>query len=294
MQGKLPATSLGVTASLVTYRNPARQIERLIRSLHGSRALLRVAVFDNSPDDSLRSVVDATGALYLRARSNMGFGAGHNRAIHSLLKLGAAYHLVINPDIECHPDVIDALYEFMEGNPEIGLVMPRILNPDGTQQPLCKLLPSPFDLFARRFLGRMGASFFRKQHARYHLQNLDMQQPREIPCLSGCFMFLRRAAIEKAGLFDERFFMYMEDVDLCRRIGQRFKTALYPNVAVRHEYAKGSYKDPKLLAYHMHSAIRYFSKWGWIFDADRKLRNQRTSAIGAAGERRRDSGQRVA
>jgi hypothetical protein len=294
VQRKVPALSPHrLTASLVTYKNSPHQIERLLRSLRASRALVQIAVFDNSPDESLRSIVNATGALYLRTRKNMGFGAGHNHAIRSL-EFVAPYHLVINPDIECHPDVIDSLREFMESHPEIGLVMPRILNPDGTQQHLCKMLPSPLDLFARRFLGRAGASVFRQQHARYHLQHLDLHQPREVPCLSGCFMFLRRAAIEQTGFFDERFFMYMEDVDLCRRIGERYKTALYPNVAVRHEYAKGSYKDLKLLAYHLQSAVRYFSKWGWFFDTERKLRNQRTSAIAAAIDHNNEGSQRVA
>lgn len=284
---------LGATASLVTFRNSARQIERLLRSLHASRTVVQVVVFDNSPDESLRNVVTAAGALYLRNGKNTGFGAGHNHAIRAL-EFAAPYHLVINPDIECSPDVIDSLRDFMECHPEIGLVMPRILNPDGTPQQLCKLLPSPLDLFARRFLGRAGATVFRQQHARYQLQHLDLHQPREVPCLSGCFMFLRRAAMEQAGLFDERFFMYMEDVDLCRRIGERYKTALYPNVAVRHEYAKGSYKDVKLLAYHLQSAVRYFSKWGWFFDGERNVRNQRTTAIAVAIERSHTGDERVA
>ena len=107
-------------------------------------------------------------------------------------------------------------------------------------------------------------------------------------------MFLRRASIEQTGLFDERFFMYMEDVDLCRRIGERYKTAVYPYVAVQHEYAKGSYKDLKLLAYHLQSAVLYFSKWGWFFDTDRKLRNQRTDAIAATVKLSHDDSQRVA
>lgn len=264
---------------MVTYKNPPAQIEGLIRSLQGSSVLRAVAVFDNSPDDSLRAAVIAAGAQYLRCRKNIGFGAGHNRAFAALAPLGATYHLIVNPDIDCAPHAIAALLQFMEEHPEIGLAMPRILNSDGTEQHLCKQFPSPIDLFVRRFLGRFEASLFSGRRARYHLRHLDLNQPREIPCLSGCFMFLRRAAMEQAGLFDERYFLYMEDVDFCRRIGAQSKTALCPSVAVHHAYARGSYKDLRLLGYHLHSAFLYFSKWGWFFDTERKLRNQRTAII---------------
>lgn len=97
----------------------------------------------------------------------------------------------------------------------------------------------------------------------------------EVPILSGCFMFVRMDVIGKVGLFDERFFMYSEDVDLCRRIGEISKTVFYPNVAVFHEYEKGSYKNKKLLKYHIRSTIKYFNKWGWIFDRKRADANKK-------------------
>jgi GT2 family glycosyltransferase len=76
------------------------------------------------------------------------------------------------------------------------------------------------------------------------------------------------------GLFDERFFMYMEDVDLCRRIGEVSKTLFYPDVSIYHDYGKGSYRDANLLKHHLRTAFRYFQKWGWVNDRDRELRNQ--------------------
>lgn len=79
---------------------------------------------------------------------------------------------------------------------------------------------------------------------------------------------------KKVGGFDERFFMYSEDVDLCRRIGEVSKTMFYPMASVYHGYEKGSYKSWKLLKYHICSAIQYFNKWGWVFDKKRILRNK--------------------
>jgi len=86
-------------------------------------------------------------------------------------------------------------------------------------------------------------------------------------------MFLRTRALEEVGLFDERFFMYLEDVDLCRRIRRGWDTVLYPHVQVFHEYARGSYTDPVLRRHHIVSAIRYFNKWGWLFDEERNAFN---------------------
>lgn len=91
-----------------------------------------------------------------------------------------------------------------------------------------------------------------------------------VPYLSGCFMFLRVSVLKEVGLFDERYFMYLEDTDLSRRIHKKYKTIYYPFVHIIHEYSKGSYKNIKLLIYHIHSAIKYFNKWGWIFDKERR------------------------
>ncbi len=97
----------------------------------------------------------------------------------------------------------------------------------------------------------------------------------EVPSLSGCFMFMRVSVLrEIGGGFDERYFMYAEDLDLCRRIGEVSKTMFFPKVSVVHEYEKGSYKNKKLLKYHITSVIKYFNKWGWLFDSKRKEKNQ--------------------
>ena len=88
-------------------------------------------------------------------------------------------------------------------------------------------------------------------------------------------MFIRTSLLEKVGMFDENIFMYMEDFDLCRRIRKTGKKLMYyPKVTVYHKFEKGSFKNKKLLQYHMKSALYYFNKWGWIIDKERKSVNK--------------------
>jgi GT2 family glycosyltransferase len=272
------AGSLDVVASLVLYNTRPEEIEEVAKCLRSAPVKLAIVAVDNSRKDDLRQSVEASGISYIWAGSNLGFGAAQNIALRQTVN-HAKYRLVINSDVSFGEDVIPRLYRFMEDHPEVGLVMPRIMNLDGTEQRLCKLLPSPVDLLVRRFFGLPGKLLFKKRWAQYEMETFDLSVIREVPSLSGCFMFIRSSALQETGLFDERFFMYMEDVDLCRRIGQSSKTVFYPLVSVVHGYAKGSYRNRKLFLYHVESAIQYFSKWGWFCDYERRDMNKRTSRM---------------
>lgn len=267
-----------VAVSIVSYRQPADEIAALLHSVAASERRLHVTVFDNSPDSGLRGVVEAAGAEYIHSTGNVGFGNGHNVAVQRMLGK-AKYFAILNPDVSFRGDVLGDLFCFMEKHPDVGQVMPAIRNPDGSEQRLAKRLPSPSDLLLRRFLGPLGARLAPERWARYETRDLDLSVPREIPCLSGCFMFLRGSVLQQVGLFDQRYFLYMEDVDLCRRIGDVSKTVLLPSVAVTHGYHKGSYKNLRLLWLHVRSAVQYFSKWGWFSDPERDARNERTGRV---------------
>ena len=86
-------------------------------------------------------------------------------------------------------------------------------------------------------------------------------------------MLLRRESFERVGGFDERFFMYFEDLDLTRRIHELYRTVYYPDVTIVHRHEKGSYKSLRLLYCGLESAVRYFNKWGWVSDRDRSRIN---------------------
>jgi GT2 family glycosyltransferase len=265
---------LQVSGSIVAFKNSSAQIASAIRSFLSSSISLNVTVIDNSPTDNLRQVVAEAGAEYCFNGRNVGFGAGHNVAIRKYSGV-SEYHLILNPDVSFGPDVLPALYQFMQCNPDVGLVMPRVLYPSGEEQVLSKLLPTPLDLLIRRFGGPLGRSLFRAKMDRYLLNGVDLTRPRVVPSLSGCCMMVRTSIFQTKGVFDERYFMYMEDVDLCRRIGEVSKTMYFPDVHVFHEYQKGSYHNWLLTKYHISSAWNYFGKWGWFIDKTRDELNRK-------------------
>lgn len=273
MKRKLPESSPAIRASIVLYNSDPEQVRAAVQSCLWSSTPVELTVIDNSPSQKFEALVVEMGAAYLPSKRNLGFGAGHNLALQNSLR-NSRYHVVLNPDVRFGPEVLGHLRRFMDENPEAGLVMPQVLYPDQQPQLLCKRLPAPMDLVVRRFGGDSLQRLFQERLNRYLLQDVDLTVPRMVPALSGCFMFLRTSVLQRVGLFDERFFMYMEDVDLCRRIGEVSKTMFYPDVSIYHDYGKGSYRDANLLKHHLKSAFRYFQKWGWVNDRDRELRNQ--------------------
>ncbi len=246
-----------------------------VRSFLQSTANSILYLIDNSPADDARNLISDPRIIYIFNNQNLGFGAGHNVALKEAMKSSAKYHLVLNPDVYFDQNVISDLYRFMEGDHSIGLTMPKVLYPDGRLQPLCRLLPNPSMLFLRRFF-RFHKKLLEKQNLAHELHFSGYNKIMDVPFLSGCFMFLRLDALRQVGLFDERIFLYTEDMDLSRRIHQQFRTVFYPHATIYHHHQRGSYHNIHLLFYNIKSAIRYFNKWGWFFDRERKQINQRT------------------
>lgn len=269
-----------IAISIVTYRTDIESLTVCLNSLQAIQLPFLCYVLDNASDPAVRDCcsrfaagLPGMGRLEYLSQRNIGYGRAHNVAItRSLAILSCRYHIAMNPDIAFKPGTVEGLRAFMDSHPACGAVMPKIRYPDGSLQHLCKLLPSPGHLFARRFLPAMAAQY----DAVYTLQSADYGCVFECPCLSGCFMMLRTDALRRVGLFDERFFLYFEDVDLVRRIGGLYQTLYCPVSEVTHTYQKGSYSNLKLLWYHLRSAVRYFNKWGWFADAQRTQANRRT------------------
>jgi len=266
-----------INVSIVLFKNDQDLVKKAIYSCVNSVLINRIYLIDNSPTDILSCLANLDSRIeYIFNNANLGFGKAHNIALKRSIEENIPYHLVLNPDVYFEGGVLEELYNFMESDPDVGLVMPKVLYPDGTLQYLCKLLPTPLDLFGRRFLN-FGPfrKIVEKRNEIYELRFTGYDKIMEVPYLSGCFMFIRTEVLKKVGLFDEKFFMYLEDTDLSRRIHRVAKTVYYPYVYIYHEYGKGSYKSLKLLYYHIKSAIKYFNKYGWFFDKEREEINRK-------------------
>jgi GT2 family glycosyltransferase len=266
-----------INVSIVLFKNDQDLVKKAIYSCVNSVLINRIYLIDNSPTDILSCLASLDSKIeYIFNNANLGFGKAHNIALKISIEENIPYHLVLNPDVYFEGGVLEELYNFMENNPDVGLVMPKVLYPDGTIQYLCKLLPTPLDLVGRRFLD-FGPfrKIVEKRNEIYELRFTGYDKIMEVPYLSGCFMFIRTEVLKKVGLFDESFFMYLEDTDLSRRIHRVAKTVYYPYVYIYHEYGRGSYKSLKLLYYHIKSAIKYFNKYGWFFDKEREEINRK-------------------
>jgi GT2 family glycosyltransferase len=261
-----------LSSSIVLYNTPKAEIVRLLDCIEKSSIDI-VYIIDNSSNDNFRFLEEQNKKVRYIPNRNLGYGTSHNIALHEAIDKGSDFHLILNPDIRVSPESISVLLSYMEKHDDVVYILPKVIYPDGTIQYLCKLLPTPFDLIFRRFIPN--TKFTQKLSDRYILRNSGYNKIINPPCLSGCFMFLRMSTIKENNIFfDERFFMYCEDFDFIRRLHRVGKTIFYSDVSIIHDHAKESYKSKKMLIEHIKSAIKYFNKWGWFFDKERKLMNK--------------------
>lgn len=265
-----------LNGSIVLYHTDENIAARAIKSFLQSNLSRTLFLIDNSKKDGLRKLEKLDSRIkYIFTGKNLGYGKAHNIALKRSIESNVKYHLILNPDVYFEKGVLEKLYEFMEANSDVGLVMPKVLYPDGSLQYLCKLLPTPFDLFRRRLLNfDVFKKLNEKRNFIFELRFTEYKEIMDVPFLSGCFMFIRTEVLKQIGIFDERFFLYLDDTDLSRRIHKISRTVFYPYVHIYHEWGRGSYKSFKLLFYHIKDAFSYFNKWGWVFDKERVLINR--------------------
>lgn len=265
-----------LTASVVIYHSQKEEIKSLLKSVQESNCVKRLYIIDNASTDENRVFFESSSLSSIVEyipHENTGYGSSHNIALQKAIEEGSDYHVVLNPDIYFESNVLSELVHYMDINTDVGYILPKVTYPNGELQYLCKLLPTPFDLIFRRFLPK--TKFIVRHNERYELRHSGYNKIINPPCLSGCFMFMRLSTLRENNIFfDERFFMYCEDFDLMRRIHRVAKTVYYPNVTVVHNHAKESYKSRKMLMTHIKSAIKYFNKFGWFFDSERKEMNE--------------------
>ncbi len=216
---------------------------------------------DNGLEDRVQVFCIQLNVEYIRAESNLGYGSAHNLAIQKYQDL-AKYHLVLNPDVIIHNNCLEELITLMDKDPSIALSTAKVLNTDGSIQRVHKRLPSIKILLGRRFFYKAFYKIWKSDFDNYELYDQDLNQALQIPSVSGCFMFFRTSSLKSFGGFDERYFMYLEDIDITRKATSTGKVVYWPKAEITHDWARGSHKNWKLMKMHITSVIKYFFKWG--------------------------------
>ncbi|GAA3601133.1 glycosyltransferase family 2 protein [Gibbsiella greigii] len=262
-----------IIASLVLYKHKYQDVKQTLSSLFGEESVSKVVLIDNGSFCDWLSNFTHEKLEVIRLPENKGFGAGHN-VVFERYGDKADFILICNPDIFFAKGEVDKLYRFSLQH-KTGLSIPKVVYPDGSLQHGTKLLPTPYQLLIRRFL----STFSHAINDDYELRQADYSKPFFAPSLSGCFMLISRQALREVKGFDPRFFLYLEDVDLSRRVCQSSCPVTYcPDALVVHESQRRSYTNFRFLFYHITSAIRYFNKWGWLHDRQRNQLNKRCLA----------------
>ena len=273
-----PPISLSI--SIVSYHSPPDQLQATMASLAGAIHVLNnaggthsitVIVIDNSESETLsaeqvRLLESALSPVQvpltlIQGNGNIGYGAGHNLAINSSR---ADFHLILNPDVNLAPDSLLAGLSYLQAHPDVLLASPRAYGLDGARQHLCKRYPSVALLLLRGFLPRLLSLRFAHRQAVYEMHDLDQEEPTEdVLIASGCFMLCRRSALQEAGGFDDRYFLYFEDFDLSLRLGRIGTLAHLPNMEIVHGGGQTARKGLRHITLFMRSGIRFFNQWGW-------------------------------
>ncbi|EKE19166.1 MAG: hypothetical protein ACD_9C00114G0002 [uncultured bacterium] len=256
---------------VTSYRNPEllkvclNSIKKCINDLE-----YELIVADSATEEAMEMMMreEFSDVKFFPFKDNVGFQALVKQGIESSV---GEHVLLLNGDIIVTPDSIQEMLKFSSSDESVGMVGPKLLNFNGTLQASCFRFYKPITIVYRRtFLGKLP---FAKKHLDWFLMNdSDHTKVQEVDWLMGSALMISRKAIEKVGLLDPRYFMYMEDVDWCRRFWESgFKVVYYPLVSMHHYHGKGSAKGGvirslllnKYTWIHIASGIKYFKKfWG--------------------------------
>lgn len=254
-----------ITVSIVSHNSQKdlmALMPTLIDSLKGLKA--EVLVVDNRSEDGCAQFLKNNYPRVIVTENTVrkGYGANHNI---NLDKARGRYIIFMNADIIVSDEkAVFKLKNFMDNDHSISICCPNVLNENGSLQFLNKRHPTVLDLFLRRFQFFFSKRFIQKRSHYYEMKDTAYEKPTDIPFISGCFMFCRTNVIRAVKGFDERFFLYFEDVDLCRKVQKKTRTVSCPHAKVIHRWERSSYKNAKWFLVFLKSAVLYFNKWGYI------------------------------
>ncbi|MCF6349380.1 MAG: glycosyl transferase family 2 [Flavobacteriaceae bacterium] len=244
-----------ITATIVLYNEEINELSKTINSFLNTPLQKKLFLIDNSPKDKLRNKFNQPEIEYIFIGENIGFGSGHNTIINKI-KDCSKYHLILNPDVSFESSIILNLIKTLEKEEELAMIAPKVIFPNGEHQYTCRKYPTVLEMISRK----MG--IFKNYVNKREYKNLDLTKTFYPDFIHGCFQLYKTEDFVKINGFDERYFLYMEDVDICRKIDVLGKKKMYyPKEEITHILKKGSSKSIQLFIRHFLSSVKYFYKW---------------------------------
>lgn len=245
------------SAVIVNY-NARDHLLGCLRSLRADGMEQIVVVDNESHDGSATAVARADPqAVFVSTGANLGFGKAANRGV---AETDTEYVMILNPDTIVEPGATKMLAEVLDTEPGMAIVGPRVENPDGTRYASARRFPDLTMAIGHAFLGfiRPDNRFSRN----YKMLDQDRRQAADVDWVSGTCMLARRSAFDEVGGFDEEYFMYVEDVDLCWRLGRAgWRVGYEPRAGVVHTIGASSELAPyAMIAAHHRSLYRFATK----------------------------------
>jgi GT2 family glycosyltransferase len=239
--------------------NARHYLELCLESLQAAppRRSMETLVVDNASNDGSVEMIEARfpSVKLIKSPENLGFAKGNNLAIR---QCQGRYVALVNPDVIVFPGCLDALADFLDQNPKVGNVGPRVLNPDMTLQSTCRRFPTLWNNFcsatglATKF---KNSRLFAGEHMFYFSHDRTMA----VDVLVGCFSMIRREAFEAVGLLDEGLFMYGDDVDWCRRCWKEgWEVVFFPGAQAIHDRGKITAPYPVRFAVAQQRSVLYY------------------------------------
>jgi GT2 family glycosyltransferase len=263
------SASVDISVVIVGW-NAKRYLDLCLESLAKAppRRSMQVLVVDNASTDGSVEMVEARfpWVTLIKSSENLGFAKGNNVAIR---QCQGRYVALVNPDVIVLPGCLDALADFLDENPKVGNVGPRVFNPDMSQQSTCRRFPTLWNNFCS---ATALATTFTKSRvfAGEHMWFFPHDRTLAVDVIVGCFSMIRRETFDEEGLLDEGLFMYGDDVDWCRRARNAgWQVVFYPGAQAIHDRGKITAPYPVRFALaQQRSILRYWTKhhsfWGVV------------------------------
>ncbi len=243
-----------------------RQCIKTIK-LYEPKLAYEIIVVDNNSRDGVGAMLKERypDVRFIQTGRNLGYAAGNNVGMKAAT---GRFVMILNPDITVRPGSIEAMVAYLEKHPAIGVLGPKLVRPDGSVDESCFRFPThAIPIYRRTPLGRTSRG--RRALECYLMSDYDRKETRDVDWLLGAVLLFRRSELDRIGLFDERFFLYYEDTDWCRRFRRAgYRVVYYAGAEMVHYHERLSAQGPwftslfrKPTRVHIASCLKYFRKW---------------------------------